>query len=75
MENKNQQLFSGIWPVLITPYNDDLTIDVNGYRKLLDWYLTFKIGGLYANCQSSEMSELTNDERLLLITEAIKTVN
>ncbi len=75
MENKNQQLYSGIWPVLITPYNDDLTIDVNGYRKLLDWYLTFKIGGLYANCQSSEMSELTNDERLLLITEAIKTVN
>lgn len=74
MTNENKQLYKGIWPVLITPYNDDLTIDVVGYNKMLEWYLTFGIGGLYANCQSSEMTELSNDERLLLITEAIKTV-
>ena len=74
--NKNtKQLYKGIWPVLITPYNDDLTIDVQGYIKLIEWYLTFDIGGLYANCQSSEMSELNNEERLLLVTEAVKTVN
>ena len=72
--NNNKQLYKGIWPVLITPYNDDLTIDVPGYNKMLEWYLTFGIGGLYANCQSSEMTELSNNERLLLITEAIKTV-
>ncbi len=75
MNEGNIQEFKGIWPVLITPYNDDLSIDVSGYRKLLEWYLTFGVGGLYANCQSSEMSELTNNERLLLITEAVKTVN
>ncbi len=75
MTNKNKQLYKGIWPVLITPYNDDLSIDVNGYGKLLEWYLTFNIGGLYANCQSSEMSELTNTERLLLASEAVKIAN
>ncbi len=67
--------YNGIWPVLVTPYNDDLSIDINGYRKMLEWYLTFDIGGLYANCQSSEMTELTDDERLLLINEAIKVVD
>ncbi len=75
MTKENKQLYKGIWPVLITPYNDDLTIDTDGYKQLLEWYLTFGIGGIYANCQSSEMSELTNEERLLLVTEAVKTVN
>ncbi len=75
MANNTKQQYIGIWPVLITPYNDDLTIDVNGYRQLLEWYMTFGIGGIYANCQSSEMTELSNGERLLLVTEALKTVN
>lgn len=71
----NNKKYNGIWPVLVTPYNDDLSIDIDGYRKMLEWYLTFDIGGLYANCQSSEMYELTDDERLLLIKEAISVVN
>lgn len=73
MSNNNK--YNGIWPVLVTPYNDDLSIDIDGYRKMLEWYMTFDIGGLYANCQSSEMTELTDDERLLLIKEAISVVN
>ncbi len=68
----NSKKYKGIWPVLITPYNDDLSIDIDGYRKMLEWYMTFDIGGLYANCQSSEMTELSNEERLLLINEAVK---
>jgi len=75
MANNIEQRYKGIWPVLITPYNDDLSIDVNGYRQMLEWYLSFGIGGLYANCQSSEMTELNNEERLLLITESMKTVD
>ena len=70
--NDNVQKYKGIWPVLITPYNDDLTIDVEGYTELIEWYLKFDIGGLYANCQSSEMYELTEKERLFLISEAVK---
>ncbi len=74
--NKNaEQIYKSIWPVLVTPYNDDLTIDISGYNKMLEWYLSQGVGGLYANCQSSEMTELSNDERLLLMSEAVKTVN
>ena len=68
----NNKKYNGIWPVLVTPYNDDLSIDIDGYRKMLEWYMTFDIGGLYANCQSSEMTELSDDERLLIIAEAVK---
>ena len=69
---ENTHRFNGIWPVLITPYNDDLSIDFDGYRQLLEWYKTFNIGGFYANCQSSEMYELTEDEKLKLIRETLR---
>ncbi len=75
MSEKSNQKYKGVWPVLITPYNDDLSIDIDGYRKMLEWYSSLDLGGVYANCQSSEMFELTDDERLLLITEALKVVD
>ena len=65
----------GIWPVLVTPYNHDLTIDFAAYREILDWHLSFDLGGLYANCLSSEMFELSNKERSALIYETVKASN
>lgn len=72
---KNQTRFKGIWPVLITPYNQDLTIDVAAYREILNWHLSFVPGGIYANCLSSEMFELNDEEKLLLIRETVNTVD
>ena len=42
---------------------------------MIEWYMDKNIGGIYANCLSSEMYELDDAEKILLITEAIKTVN
>ncbi len=75
MINQNQAKYKGIWPVLVTPYNDDLSIDFDGYKQLVEWYKTFGIGGIYANCQSSEMTELSEDEKLMLIKETVKVVD
>ena len=74
MKNENQAFYKGIWPVLVTPYKDDMSIDFDVYKQLLEWYTTFEIGGIYANCQSSEMTELTEDEKLTLIKETVKVV-
>ena len=74
-ENTKNKNLKGTWPVMITPFDDDLKIDMNGYRSLLDWYLQLDVGGLYANCLSSEMYHLEPDERLLLISEAVKAAN
>lgn len=71
----NEQKYHGAWPVLVTPYDDNLKIDVPAYREMIEWYMDKNIGGIYANCLSSEMYELDDSEKLLLITEAIKTVN
>ena len=75
MKNENQAFYKGIWPVLVTPYKDDMSIDFDVYKQLLEWYTTFEIGGIYANCQSSEMTELTEDEKLTLMRETVKVVD
>jgi 4-hydroxy-tetrahydrodipicolinate synthase len=56
---------------MVTPYDEDLRIDVSAYRALIDWYVAHGASGLYANCLSSEMHLLDNSERLLLVVEAV----
>lgn len=62
--------YSGAWPVIPTPYTPSFHIDVAAYRELIDWYITHGVGGLYANCLSSEMYALLPEERLQLVSEA-----
>jgi 4-hydroxy-tetrahydrodipicolinate synthase len=66
---------AGAWPTMVTPFKPDLTIDVGVYRQMIEWYLAHRVGGLYANCLSSEMFHLLPEERLLLAREAVKTAD
>lgn len=61
--------FSGAWPVIPTPYDEQMQINCAAYRELIAWYIQHGVGGLYANCQTSEMYALTPEERLLLVRE------
>jgi 4-hydroxy-tetrahydrodipicolinate synthase len=54
---------SGIFPVVLTPFHPDDRIDWEGYGRLLDWYLARGVHGLFAVCQSSEMTHLSLTER------------
>ena len=62
--------YAGAWPVMVTPYDRNLHIDLGLYRVMLEWYLSHGVGGLYANCLSSEMYLLDPAERLALVAEA-----
>lgn len=53
----------GIFPVVITPFNANDTIDWEGYGRLIEWYLENGSSGLFAVCQSSEMVHLSLEER------------
>ncbi|MFN3722755.1 MAG: dihydrodipicolinate synthase family protein [Paracoccaceae bacterium] len=53
----------GIFPVVITPFKPDNTIDWDGYARLIDWYIANGSHGLFAVCQSSEMLFLSLEER------------
>lgn len=56
----------GIFPVVITPFKPDNTIDWEGYARLIDWYIDNGSHGLFAVCQSSEMLFLSLEERRAL---------
>ena len=58
------KLPGGFWPVMMTPFNEDLSIDYQGLKRLIRWYEDAGSTGLFANCGSSEMYELSNQERL-----------
>jgi 4-hydroxy-tetrahydrodipicolinate synthase len=42
---------------------------------LVEWYIENKVDGLFAVCQSSEMLNLTNEERLQLVRRVADRVN
>ncbi len=65
-------VYGGAWPTLVTPFDENLNIDVGAYRAMLEWYIAHGVGGLYANCLSSEMYLLDPDERLTLVREAAR---
>ena len=50
-------------PVMITPFNLKAKLDFEVVSKLIDFYLAAGVKGFFANCLSSEMYSLTEDER------------
>lgn len=51
-------------PVMVTPFQQDKTIDYKMLGELVDFYLDAGAGGLFANCLSSEMFQLSPEEML-----------
>jgi 4-hydroxy-tetrahydrodipicolinate synthase len=62
-------------PVMITPFQQNGQIDFDGLSRLIDFYLAAGAKGLFANCASSEMYTLSQEERLALIRHVVKRVN
>ncbi|GLU53955.1 dihydrodipicolinate synthase family protein [Dyadobacter frigoris] len=62
-------------PVMITPYDDYSKIDFNKVSRLIDFYLAAGAKGFFANCLSSEMFYMTDEERIALTKHVVKYVN
>jgi 4-hydroxy-tetrahydrodipicolinate synthase len=71
----NKTLPKGFVPVMITPFFEDKSIDYEGVEKITEMYIKAGATGLFANCLSSEMYELSNDERIKLVETVVKTAN
>ncbi len=54
----------GFIPVMLTPFKDNGAVDYYGLADLIEFYLEAGATGLFANCLSSEMYELTEEERI-----------
>ena len=62
-------------PVMITPFNLKAKVDLDAVSTLIDFYLAAGVKGFFANCLSSEMYSITEDERLELTQHVVKYVN
>jgi 4-hydroxy-tetrahydrodipicolinate synthase len=65
----------GVWPVMVTPFHSNKSIDWHGVDALTEWYLASGCEGLFSVCGSGEMFELSNTERLTLAKHVYKRVN
>ncbi len=63
---------SGVYPTMITPYDEQGKVDMNAVRRIVQWYVENGVDGIFAVCQSSEMFFLTEDERAELAAEVVK---
>lgn len=62
-------------PVMITPFNLKAKVDLDVVGVLIDFYLAAGVKGFFANCLSSEMFSITEDERLELTKHIVEYVN
>jgi 4-hydroxy-tetrahydrodipicolinate synthase len=59
--------YVGVWPVMLTPFDQNREIDWVSLEKLIDWYIAAGVHGLFAACQSSEMFFLSDAETVRLV--------
>jgi 4-hydroxy-tetrahydrodipicolinate synthase len=62
-------------PVMITPFNLKAKVDFDVVSRLVDFYLAAGVKGFFANCLSSEMYSISEDERLELTSHIVRYVN
>lgn len=62
-------------PVMITPFNLKAKVDLDVVSNLVDFYLAAGVKGFFANCLSSEMYSITEDERLELTQHIVRYVD
>src|SRR5215213_8000310 len=62
-------------PVMITPFDLKAKVDLGVVSALIDFYLAAGVKGFFANCLSSEMFSISEDERLELTKHVVDTVN
>lgn len=61
----------GVWPVMLTPFQETGALDWEGLHELIEWYVRQGCDGLFAVCQSSEMFFLSLEERVRLAKETV----
>ncbi len=62
----------GIYSLMLTPFNEDKTIDWNTYEEYCDFQASQGVEHLFCVCGSSEMKDLALEERIKLATLTAK---
>lgn len=68
-------MFRGAFPVLITPMNQDQSVDWQGLRSNVNFYIAKGVKGLIPAGSTGEFVSLTKEERLKVIETVLEEVN
>jgi 4-hydroxy-tetrahydrodipicolinate synthase len=62
----------GIFTIPSTPFKEDLSIDIPGFRNMVKFCIDCGAHGLVFPVNASEFTNLSDDERLVLAEEMVK---
>lgn len=68
-------VFKGVGTAIVTPFNDDLTVDYESFGRLLDWQVAEGVNAIVVCGTTGEASTLTDDEHRDCIKFAVERVN
>ncbi len=68
-----EKLPGGFYPVMLTPFTAKGELDLEALDALVNVYIEAGANGLFANCLSSDMYELSDEERLKITEQTIKS--
>ena len=60
---------------MLTPFQQSAAVDYQVLEELVEFYLSAGAGGLFANCLSSEMYDLSKEEMLTMVSFIVEKVN
>ena len=61
----------GVYSALVTPFNDDGSVDYGALRALIQWQLEQGVSGVSPVGTTGESPTLTTDEHLRVIAETV----
>lgn len=67
--------WSGVFPAVTTKFTEDYRLDIPAYLKNIRFQIDAGISGIIIGGSLGEASTLTNDERIILLIETIRTAN
>ena len=69
---KLEENYCGIYSLMLTPFFSDKSVDYKTYETYCNWQVSQGVDHLFAVCGSSEMAELSLEERLKLASLTVK---
>jgi 4-hydroxy-tetrahydrodipicolinate synthase len=66
--------FTGVIPILATPFRDDETLDLESWARLIEFMVGLGVDGVTILGVLGESNRLSDEERASLIREAVSTV-
>ncbi len=69
------KLFRGTYTAIVTPFNSDLSIDFEAFKKHLDHQIANGVDGIVVCGSTGESATLSTKEKVAMFTTAIEHVN